>query len=84
MPEKAVQQYILLPPRGLSAGDVLPLTLGVSSFFSSLETVRKATAPVRALSAEKIKTKMTVIDSIHANGAKLVEMSPESVSESPG
>jgi subtilisin len=32
-------------------------------------------------SAEKIKMKMTVIDSIHENGAKLVEMSPESVSD---
>ena len=34
MAEKTAQQYILLPPRGLSAGDVVPLTLGVSSFFT--------------------------------------------------
>src|SRR5258708_33587065 len=72
---------MLLPPRGLSAGDVVPSTSGVSSFFTSLETVLRATAPARALSAEKIKTRMTVIDSIHENGAKLVEMSPESVSD---
>jgi hypothetical protein len=81
MAEKTAHQYILLPPRGLSAGDVVPSTSGVSSFFTSLETVLRATAPARALSAEKIKTKMTVIDSIHENGAKLVEMSPESVSD---
>src|ERR1700757_3885370 len=81
MAEKSAHQYILLPPRGLSAEDVVPSTSGVSSFFTSLETVLRAAAPARALSAEKIKTKMTVIDSIHENGAKLVEMSPESVSD---
>jgi len=81
MAEKTAHQYILLLPRGLSAGDVVPSTSGVSSFFTSLETVLRATAPARALSAENIKTKMTVIDSIHENGAKLVEMSPESVSD---
>ena len=81
MAEKTAHQYILLPPRGLSSGDVVPSTSGVSSFFTSLETVLRATAPARALSAQKIKTKMTVIDSIHENGAKLVEMSPESVSD---
>src|SRR6516165_3433505 len=81
MMEKSAHQYILLPPRGLSAGDAGPSTSGVSSFFTSLETVLRATAPARALSAEKIKTKMTVIDSIHEHGAKLVEMSPESVSD---
>jgi len=81
MPKKSTTQYILLPPRGLSAGDVVPSTSQVSSFFTSLESVRTSNAPVRALAAAKIKTKLTVIDSIHENGAKLVEMSPEAVSE---
>lgn len=81
MPAKATQQYILLPPRGLSAGEVVPATAFVSSFLLSLESVRLAGPKVRGASATRIRTALKVIDSIHENGAKLVEMSPESVSD---
>lgn len=47
----------------------------------SLETVRTAGARAAGSAARRIKTKLKVIDSIHENGAKLVEMSPESVSD---
>jgi subtilisin len=80
MPAKA-QQFILLPPRGLSVGDVLPSTSLVRSFFTSLARTTRGGVPAS-------KTKMKVLDSIHEDGAKLVEMSPDSVSalqtEQPG
>jgi subtilisin family serine protease len=75
------QRYILLPPRSLLAGGIVPATPVVQSFFTSLENVRTSSAKVRALSEAKIKTKMRVIDSVQSNGAKLVEMSPDSVAD---
>lgn len=54
----------------------------------SLETVRMAATQGPALSTARIKTKMKVLASVHENGAKLVQMSPEDVSnlraEQPG
>lgn len=88
MKKPVTQNYILLPPRGLSAGQVVPSTPGTSNFLLSLETVRTASTQGPALSSAKIKTKMKVLASVHENGAKLVQMSPEDVSnlraEQPG
>ncbi len=88
MPAAAVQQFILLPPRGLSAGEVVPSTPFVNSFLLSLEGVRAALPRHRKALAAGFKTKLKVIDSIRENGAKLVEMSPDAVSslqaEQPG
>ena len=88
MPKQTIQQYIVLPPRGLTAGGVLPSTPSVRSFLLSLNKVRMSGEQTAALASAKIKTKLQVLDSIGENGAKLVEMSPESVSnlraEQPG
>jgi subtilisin len=88
MPKQTIQQYIVLPPRGLTAGGVLPSTPSVTSFLLSLNKVRMSREQTAALASAKIKTKLRVLDSIGENGAKLVEMSPESVSnlraEQPG
>jgi subtilisin len=88
MPSNKPQQFILLPPRGLSSGEVLPSTPFVHSFLMSLEHVRAAVPQARKALSAGIKTKLKVLDSIHENGAKLVEMSPEAVSslqvEQPG
>lgn len=81
MKKPVTQNYILLPPRGLSAGQVVPSTPGTSNFLLSLETVRTAKTQGPALSTAKIKTKMKVLASVHENGAKLVQMSPEDVSD---
>ena len=81
MPQPVNQQFILLPPRGLTADDVGPSTRATSSFLLSMENVRMSAAPIAALASAKIKTKMRVLDSIHENGAKLVEMSPDAVSD---
>ena len=88
MPKPGVQQFIILPPRGLTADQVGPTTPLAKSFLLSLETVRMAPQPLAALASARIKTKMRVIDSIHEDGAKLVEMTPEQSSalraEQPG
>lgn len=88
MKKPTTQNYILLPPRGLSAGQVVPSTAGTRNFLLTLETVRMAASQGPALSTAKIKTRMKVLASVHENGAKLVRMSPEDVSnlraEQPG
>jgi subtilisin family serine protease len=88
MPKAASQQFILLPPRGLKAGEAVPSTTATESFLRSLETVRLATNQPRALSTKKIGPKLKVLDSIHEQGAKLVEISPDDLSalraEQPG
>jgi subtilisin family serine protease len=88
MAKPETQQFIILPPRGLTADVVGTTTPLAKSFLLSLASVRESPQPVAALASARIKTKMRVIDSIHEDGAKLVEMSPENASalraEQPG
>jgi subtilisin len=51
----------------------------LTSFLHTLESVRMAAAPARALAAANVPTHMKVLDSIADTGAKLVEMSVEDV-----
>ena len=81
MSKAATQQFILLPPRGLTAGVVTASTPATESFLASLEKVRLATNQTKALSAAKITTKLKVLDSITENGAKLIEISPDDLSD---
>ncbi len=74
--KKDIQQYILLPSRGISAANASP---AIASFFLSLNSQLLRTAPPAG--AVKSKVKMRVLDSIHENGAKLVEMFPGSASD---
>jgi subtilisin len=80
MPKQSERQYILLPVRGLVSDLVAPTTPSVSAFLSSLKIARTVSA--------RMKAKFRVLDSIRENGAKLVEMSPDFVSDlrakSPG
>jgi subtilisin len=88
MPKAATQQFILLPPRGLTAGVVTASTPATESFLASLEKVRLARNQAKALSTAKVTTKLKVLDSIKENGAKLIEISPDDLSnlraEQPG
>src|SRR5947208_3100429 len=72
MPNKSdVQRYILLPPRGIQAGETSnPET---TSFLTSLHTINIEGGPRTAPGVAK--RKFRVIDSVHENGAKLVELS---------
>lgn len=83
-----MEQFILLPPRGLSAGEVLPITPQVRSFFMDLNGVFGSGRKMRRAVPESRKPKVKVLDSIHEDGAKLIELSPDSVSalqaEQPG
>ncbi|HYV95870.1 MAG TPA: S8 family serine peptidase [Gemmatimonadaceae bacterium] len=76
----ARQQFIILPPRGLQANVVSPTPAAVEQFLTSLEFVRTSGSNRKVLAAARVPSDIRVIDSIHENGAKLVEMSPESVS----
>lgn len=74
MPTKSPQQFIILPPRGLTAAGATARE--VQDFFVRLENTRRpAGGPRRAMAAPPgMRAKMQVIDSIHENGPKLVEM----------
>src|SRR5262245_56055130 len=86
MPDNAsTQRFILLPSRGVQAGNTT--TAETASFLISLHVAR--TAMVRPTSrTDRSKLKVKVVDSVHENGAKLVELSPQSVvdlrAEQPG
>src|SRR5690349_5478134 len=83
-----LQQFILLPPRGLTADVVSPTTPLAKSFLLALEALRASPQPVAALAAAKIKTRLRVLDSIRDIGAKLVELAPAQLpqlrAEQPG
>jgi subtilisin len=83
-----LRQYILLPPRGLTADVVSPTTPLAKSFLLALEAARASPQPIAALAAAKIRTKLRVLDSIRDTGAKLVELAPDQLpllrAEQPG
>ena len=75
-PESTVQQFILLPPRGLHASGT---TSGraQASFFRATANALNSDAPYTFDTAERGHIQMRVLDSIHEDGAKLVELSPD-------
>jgi subtilisin len=78
MPKPSVQQFVILPPQGLVAGP--GPSAAAAPFLRSLHShaargLRAALAPVPG----GPKVDLRVIDSIRENGAKLVEMAPESL-----
>jgi subtilisin len=81
-----VQKFVLLPPRGVQTGEASnPKT---TSFLKSLHTLAAATAGTPSGKTPKPKLKVRVLDSVHENGAKLVELSPQEAvdlrAEQPG
>lgn len=80
MPSTEPQQFILLPPRGLTADSIVPSTPAVRSFFSTLSTAMGTGSRSATLGAGRLRARMRVLDSIQDQGAKLVELSPDEVS----
>ena len=80
-----IQQFVILPPRGLVAAGATAAS--VKHFFTTLESTR-GSSPTATARAMRKKTKMKVLDSIHENGPKLVEMHEDDIStlraEQPG
>lgn len=72
-----VQQYILLPPRGIVPTGVTKDAL--TTFFTGLESIRTAGTGSRAIAGGARQSALRVVDSIRENGAKLVEMTPEAL-----
>ena len=83
MPTPKAQQFILLPPRGLVAGDVGLTTPGAVNMLTALNRVsgQPSAAQRRMLSADKLPAGMRVLDSIREDGAKLVELSASDASD---
>lgn len=70
------QQFILLPARGMSGA--MAQTQTSERFFLGLNQAL-ASSSVMSLGPAKRKAGIRVLDSIHENGAKLVEIEPESL-----
>ena len=71
------QQYIVLPPRGMVATD-MTASHATQTYLVSLHSAMGRGGPRRV---RKTVAPLRVLDSIHENGAKLVEMSPQSASD---
>jgi subtilisin len=74
----AVQQFILLPARGLRAGASASGATQVG-FLRSMAVVQPSAEALSHIAPEAPGLQLRVLDSIHEDGAKLVEMSPEAV-----
>jgi subtilisin family serine protease len=80
MPKRSLQQFILLPTRGLSAPALAPSSADQRNFLLSVEGLRPAAGPVRlAQPGAPPNLQIRVVDSIHEDGAKLVELPPEAI-----
>ncbi len=79
MNKSRLQEYILLPTRGIQAHPATS-TNKLAEFLRSIDPVRTVAASKKFASAAGIKDhqpSFRVIDSIHEDGAKLLEMTPE-------
>ena len=76
--EPATQQFILLPSRGLRASQASEFNAESSPFLVDLAQAWESTSSAGVLSSlpGMPDVKARVIDSIHEDGAKLIEMSP--------
>ncbi len=77
--EPQSQQFILLPTRGLQA-TVPTSASALGNFLRSIATVKtfvSSKAFIASAGMEKSKTGFRVLDSVHEDGAKLVEMTGE-------
>ena len=70
-----LQRFILMPPRGLTA-NASPASTHLSGFMEALTVAPAGAAALRA--SPGTKASMRVLDSIHEDGLKLVEMSQAS------
>ena len=71
----SVQRFVLLPPRGMRATGIQGSPV-LTTFLTSLSQLH-GTESARASVGTGPGLRMKVLDSIHEDGAKLVEMSPE-------
>lgn len=74
MSNQTVQQFVLLPVRGTTVGNASP-ERELLGFFTSLSL---STRSVASGQRRGPRVRMRVLDSIHENGAKLVEMPVDS------
>jgi phospholipase C len=77
-PRSRLQQYILLPATGLRARGSTT-TMATKQFLTALPKVQKEVESVRTPVAGAPEIPMQVLDSMHEDGAKLVELPDEGV-----
>ena len=77
-PSGKPQQFVVLPARGIQA-----TTPAIGNFLAGLESVRSATAArsFAAAASVKMSSDLRVLDSIHENGAKLIEMTTDTAKD---
>lgn len=76
----AEQQYILLPTRGMKAPMAVAAAAAAGPAIASVHSFLTKLLPTPRAVPISPKASFRVLDSIHENGAKLVQMAPESVS----
>ena len=81
-PPAVLQQYIILPTRGLQA-DPLTSSPSLDAFLRQFENARtfSAARSFAAGASMHIQSNFRVLDSISENGAKLVEMTAAAANE---
>lgn len=75
-----LEQYIVLPPRGLRVASTTG-NPGLRSFLQSFPSADGVAKAVAFAPPESPELKMRVLDAIAEDGAKLVEMPPERITE---
>src|SRR5260370_6939448 len=79
MTKQVVQQFVVLPTRGLRATQPHS-SPALASLLLSLNQTLVSPTMAAPPEIEQLTKKMRVLDSIHEDGAKLVEMLPDDVS----
>lgn len=81
-----VQQFVLLPSQGIQTSATA--SPGTIAFLQSLHTVALTRGHLAVGRERKLTRQVRVLDSVHENGAKLVELSPQEAlalrAEQPG
>lgn len=78
MPQEALQEYVLMPPRGLAAA-FSPAAAMVSKFLREMIAPQPGAGLLSYRAASAPGVRLRVLDSIGKNGPKLVAMSPDAM-----
>jgi len=80
-PKSSVQQYILLPSQGMQAYARHSIPSAAGEFLTNLSTHAMTRSGMPFRLPERRSVEVHVLDSVHEDGAKLVELSSGSVSD---
>jgi hypothetical protein len=81
MAQAKTANYIFLPASGMVSEDLPEVTDFLSTLSAHAMAIEPFSIDTRSTRTKKSKIKMTVLDSIHENGAKLVELNEANLAE---